>query len=204
MLEFFTILMNTPNDLDISREWITPSKIIQFFRIIFQTSTTKVFSYHRSFSEINFEYLQKQWIQWIILDTDDCIAQHHGDILPENKEIIEKLVTWWWKIAIFSNMKKNARYSELEKLWIQVITSAYAKPDPRGFEQSLIALWLKKEAVVCIWDNFLTDGWSINVWIAFIKVSPIRSDIQRSMNRRIQIAIQDGIDMIAKIRWHTL
>lgn len=206
MLQFQSFFHTmTPNlefiDTDVSREWITYSKIVHLFRLLFQSQTTKVLAYAKTFSDIDFAKLKASWIQAIILDVDDCIAPHHGEILPENKDIIEWLLKDF-KIVVFSNMKKSNRYEELEKLWIQIVTSPFAKPDARWFEQCLETLWTRAEQTVCIWDNYVTDGGCKNAGIEFIKVSPIQQDKHRSINRKVQIAFQSLVDKIAQKRWH--
>lgn len=160
---------------DISREWLTREKAEHFFRVLFSAKATKVLDWSPSFREIHFDTLFDFGKRGMILDVDECIAPHHWAILPENFAIIWELIRLWWKIVIFSNMKKSDRYRELEDLWIKVVTSSYAKPDARGFEECVGALAMDKWEIIMVWDNFLTDGWAIGVWIDFIKVDPIRT-----------------------------
>lgn len=194
--------MNTVPIPDTSREWITVHKLLHLIHIFLVPSSTKCFASVKYFHDIEFTKLKQAWYSWIILDIDDTIAPHHGEILQENIEIIKSLIWQGWSIVIFSNMKKTQRYHELENMRIQVVTSPFAKPDPRGFQDALKALQKEKKQTVVIWDNFLTDGGSMNSGISFIKVSPIRSDKKRGLSRKIQIAIQNVIDNIAHKRWH--
>ena len=107
----------------------------------------------------------------------------------------------WWKIVIFSNMKKSDRYKNLEALWIEVITSKYAKPDKRWFDECIDLIWIDKWKIVMIWDNFLTDGWAIQVWIDFIKIEPILTIWdKKSISRVVQIWMREIVDRIATIR----
>lgn len=194
--------MERMQQTDISREWMKFSKFIQFWRIFFQEEATRVLDSYSNFSKIDFNALSWKGKKAIILDVDDCIAAHHGDILGENLEIISQLQWHGWRICIFSNMKKTQRYQQLEELGIQVITSPYAKPDVRWFQDCLEHLWTLAQETVCIGDNYLTDGWSKQAEIDFIKIKPIRTDIQRSIKRKVQIAFQDLIDNIAQKRGH--
>jgi predicted HAD superfamily phosphohydrolase YqeG len=186
---------------DTSREWTTFAKIKHAFNLFFANKHIDSFNFVDRFSEIDFDELKNIWKKWIILDIDDCIAPHHGKILSENLNIIKELVANWWKIVVHSNMKKTSRYEELEKFWIQIITSLYAKPDKRWFEECLEALWLDADKVVMIWDNFITDGWSIEAWIDFIKVKPIEAiEKNKSLSRIVQIMMRDKVDEIIRTR----
>lgn len=197
---------------DISREWPTLAKITHTFNLFFANKHIDSLNFVDRFSEIDFDELRNIWKKWIILDIDDCIAPHHGEILPENLNIIKELVASGWKIVFYSNMKKTSRYEELEKLWIQVITSKYAKPDKRWFEECLDVLWLDAEKTIMIWDNFITDWWAIEAWIDFIKVKPIEAvEKNKSLSRIVQIMMRDKVDDIIRsrnnkylVQWHTV
>lgn len=187
-------------DSDISREWFTLEKWLHFFRVFFSNKATKVLDAYNNFQNLNIELLKQKWIKWIILDIDECVAPHHWNILPENYDKILELLNAWFKIVIFSNMKKSSRYEELEKLWIQVITSKYAKPDKRWFNECVEKLWLNNNEVVMIWDNYLTDWWSINAWISFIKIKPIDTkDSKKSLSRKWQLLFRQIVDKVAEI-----
>lgn len=190
---------------DISREWFTAEKWLHFLRVLFSRKATEVLDAYQRFEDIDFERLSILWKHWIILDIDECVAPHHGDILPENLAKIKELLEWWWKIVIFSNMKKSGRYRELEGLWVQVITSKYAKPDARWFEECGEKLWLSKEEVVMIGDNYLTDGGCKNAGIDFIKIKPIVTEDGASwIRRKLQIKFRSLIDSRAKNAHGTL
>lgn len=201
---FIKYNMNKSFDkIDISREGITGIKIIHFLRVIFNSEATKALNSYSTFHDIEFHRLWWSWKRGIILDVDECVAPHHGNILPQNLEMIKQLIWDGWKIVIFSNMKKSDRYEELESLWIKVITSKFAKPDPRGFLEAVFELWLTPEKILMVGDNFLTDGGSIQAWIDFIKIHPIETgDSSRKLWRSIQIQVRSLVDRIAKIRWN--
>lgn len=204
--------MKLKNQNDISREWFTLSKWIHFLRVMFSERATRVLWAYQKFSDIDFQVLMNNSKIWIILDIDECIAPHHWEILPENLEIIKNLVKKWFKIVVFSNMRKIERYEELEELWIKVVTSKYAKPDPRGFQDCLDALgWIDdnqkimSSQVIMIWDNYLTDWWCINAWISFIKIKPIETEeTHKSYWRRIQILTRNISDIVAQNVYGTL
>jgi uncharacterized protein len=188
---------------DISREGLTPQKLTHFLRVLLSTRATEVLGAYSVFSNIDFDELWAWWKRWIILDVDECIAPHHGDILPQNLEHIRNLIKKWWRIVIFSNMKKNGRYKELEEIWIKVITSAFAKPDKRWFLECAQSLQVPPHEIIMIGDNYLTDWGSRNAGIDFVKIKPVDTwDISPKVSRRIQITVRDLIDWLAKNRWN--
>jgi len=188
------------DEWDTNREWASWQKIFHFPRSLFSKKATDALEFVWKFSDIDFEALWESGKRWIILDVDECIAPHHGNILPENIEIIKQLIEKWWRIAIFSNMKKSDRYKELEQIGVVVITSRYSKPDYRWFQESKKKLMLVSDQVVMVGDNFLTDGWSIYAGIDFIKVEPIKTlETHRSLNRFIQVFCRDIVDRKAYI-----
>ena len=189
------------DNTDFNREGLTFSKIVHTFNVFFNKKYTEVLESVSVFCNINFDKLRDLWKKGIILDIDDCIAPHHWKIYRFNIEKIKELLSNEWKIIIFSNMKKSDRYEELEKLWIPVITSWFAKPDSRGYSECLDKLNLSNNEVVMIWDNFLTDWGSIWAWIDFIKVKPInRDNWKQSLWRKTQIIMRNFADKIAKVR----
>lgn len=184
---------------DKSREWLTVEKCEHFLRVLFSRKATEVLDAYQRFGDIDFERLAMLWKLWIILDVDECVAPHHGDILPVNLAKIRELLEGWWKIVIFSNMKKSGRYRELEELWVQVITSKYAKPDARWFEECVEKLWLSRGEVVMIGDNYLTDGGCKNAGIDFIKIKPIVTEGELSwIWRKVQVKSRALIDSRAE------
>lgn len=186
---------------DISREWLTREKVAHLLRVLFSAKATKVLDWSPSFREIHFDTLFEHGKRGMILDVDECIAPHHWDVTKENLSLIRILLQSGWKIVIFSNMKKSDRYRELEDLWIKVVTSSYAKPDARGFEECIGTLAMDKWEIIMVWDNFLTDGWAIGVWIDFIKVDPIRTNNDKvSVSRMVQKSFRWIVDMIARKR----
>lgn len=188
---------------DISREWLTFSKTIQFARVLFSKRATQVLDSVETFMDINFEELMLAGKTTIILDFDDCVAEHHWLICAKNFARIIQLQEAWWKIIINSNMKKSDRYDQLEELGIQVFTSKFAKPHRRNFEECLKKIGSTAEESIMIWDNFLTDWGSITAKISFIKVKPIpSSESQKSLPRKFQIFTRQIADRVAELRGH--
>lgn len=190
---------------DVSREWYTFHKGIQFFKTMFSRKFTDVLWAFHKFEDINFSKLQKLGIKWIIIDFDECVAEHHWELLPQNLEKIKWALNLWLKIIVYSNKEKTNRYEVLENMWIEVITSKYAKPNPRWFKECLEKLWFRADEVVMIWDNYITDGWCMTLGIHFIKVKPIDSpNAKKDFPRMFQIFTRHCVDFMAENLYWTL
>jgi|GEM_PF-2329738 len=172
--------------LDISREGVTWEKVAQLGRLFAPDNNQAVAKVDKfkNIDIVRLNELLKTNFKGVILDVDECVAPHHGEVLDENVNAIIKMISQGIKIVIFSNMKMSERYApliakvkEATGFEIQIITSNHAKPDPRGFEESVAALNLDEgEDVLMIGDNFLTDGGAIRAGIPFIKVKPISTE----------------------------
>ncbi|MGB2111451.1 MAG: hypothetical protein ACPHY8_06660 [Patescibacteria group bacterium] len=84
------------------------------------------------------------------MDIDECVAPHHGEILPQNLDKIIQLHNSGWKIIINSNMKKSDRYIRLEELGIPILISKYAKPHRKNFEMCLLITDSRPEETIMI------------------------------------------------------
>ena len=171
---------------DISREGVTNEKILQFGRLFLPKNNHAIAKVNKfanlDIAKIN-ELLGTNF-KGVILDVDECVSPHHEEVLEENIEAIIEMINQGIKIVIFSNMKMSGRYDpliakvkEATGFEMKIITSPYAKPDPRGFEECVEKLGLTEgEEALMIGDNFLTDGGSIRAGIPFVKVKPIKTE----------------------------
>lgn len=194
--------------LDRWREWFTIYKFMHFLKVIFLKKYTTMFARYNYFGDVDCSVLSEEWKKWIILDVDWCITYFHWQIIPENIDKIKEILDKWLNIVIFSNMKKTDRYNDIEKLWINVCTSNYPKPDPKWFLECVDMLWLTVNEVVMVWDNFMTDWWAIWCWIDFVKIDKVK------ISKDFKLTIFDNIlwklynmskmiwDVSAKIHWN--
>jgi len=178
---------------DISREGVTFEKVAQLGRLLVPDLNHAIAKVGRfaliDLARIN-ELLGTNF-RGVILDFDECVAPHHGEATEENEVALTEMVRQRIKLVIFSNMKASERYRALiaaileqTGYEIRVITSRYAKPDPRGFAECLEALELEEsEEAVMIGDNFVTDGGAISAGIPFIRVSPIKTEGEPILKR---------------------
>lgn len=186
---------------DKGREGLTWQKALQFARLFFVPSASHATAKVDRFEQIDLQAISKmigRKITGVILDVDDCIAPHHGEILPQNLVIIRDWVAAGVTDIVFSNMQKSDRYAPLEAMGIEVHTGEFSKPDRRGFEACLEKLGTERESTVMIGDNFATDGGAIQAKIPFIKVAPLtNSERKPSFKRRAQVAFRKVIDSIS-------
>ncbi len=186
---------------DKGREGLTRQKALQFARLFFVPSASHATAKVERFEQIDLQSISEmigRKIAGVILDVDDCIAPHHGEILPQNFDIIRNWVAEGVHVIIFSNMQKSDRYAPLESIGIEVHTGEFSKPDRRGFEACLEKLGTARESTVMIGDNFATDGGAIQAGIPFIKVAPLtNSERKPSFKRRAQVAFRKAIDGVS-------
>lgn len=186
---------------DISREGLTGEKLKQLGRL-FIPSLNHAIAKVSSFSVIDIARINELLgtnFRGVILDIDECVAPHHGEVLEENVEAIIDMVSDRVKLVIFSNMKASERYNPLIQAVkeatgydIRIITSRYAKPAPRGFEECVSELGLNDgEEALMIGDNFVTDGGAVKAGIPFVKVKPIKTPGEGAL-KKIRRSFQTG------------
>ncbi|PIR55176.1 hypothetical protein COU74_02110, partial [Candidatus Peregrinibacteria bacterium CG10_big_fil_rev_8_21_14_0_10_36_19] len=143
--------MNEIVQHDVSREGLSMAKVRQLGRL-FVPSLNHAIVKVNVFRNINVAKINELLgtnFRGIILDIDECVAPHHGEILPENVDAIMAMIADGVKLVIFSNMKASDRYNAvIERASrefgydIKVIMTPHGKPDERGFEASLKELKL--------------------------------------------------------------
>ena len=198
-MEYLKASKSTAISTDISREGLKLSKIAQLWRLFAPRNNHAIVKVSE-FRRINIQRINEligSNFKAVILDIDECVAPHHGEILPENIDHIAAMVGEGTKLVIYSNMKASDRYEPVvtrvksnHDYDIKIIMSPYAKPDIRGFAHCIDELNLEPdEDVLMIGDNFLTDGGSLQAGIAFAQVKPIRS-IGESIAKRLKRIFQ--------------
>jgi len=185
--------MNEIVQHDVSREGLSMAKVRQLGRL-FVPSLNHAIVKVNVFRNINVAKINELLgtnFRGIILDIDECVAPHHGEILPENVDAIMAMIADGVKLVIFSNMKASDRYNAvIERASrefgydIKVIMTPHGKPDERGFEASLKELKLAAdEQALMIGDNLVTDGGSISAGIPFVKVRPLQTPGESGFKR---------------------
>lgn len=188
---------------DQSREGPSVQKLFQLFKLLFPQHT-KTLARLKKFSDLNVKklnQLKNLEIKGLIIDVDDCIAKNHGEILPQNTEHLKKLLKEGYKIVLYSNAKKSARYEILPKE-IEVLTNLPAKPDIEGFKFACKKLGLPAKNVAMVGDNYITDAGSLQLKIPFIKVRPLQrkyDTIFMTIAMIVYNILREFYDIIARI-----
>ncbi len=188
---------------DQSREGPSVQKLFQLFKLLLPQHT-KTLARLKKFSDLNIKklnQLKNLEIKGLIIDVDDCIAKNHGEILPQNAEHLKKLLNEGFKIVLYSNAKKSARYEILPKE-IEVLTNLPAKPDIEGFKFACKKLDLPAKNVAMVGDNYITDAGSLQLKIPFIKVRPLQrkyDTIVMTIAMTIYNILREFYDIIARI-----
>lgn len=112
--------------------------------------------YVKDIYSINYEKLKKQGIKCLLFDLDNTLVEPHTK-MPHKKlySFFERLKKDF-KVIIFSNSRKKRLLPFKEKLDVEVNYSSM-KPLPFSFYKILKKYQLKKEEVVLIGDQLLTD-----------------------------------------------
>jgi len=166
---------------DINREGLTWPKLLQPVRLLYPANNYACVKV-RKFTDIVVQQINELFgidIRGVILDIDECVAPHHGEIAPENVQAIIEMTAAGIKVKIFSNMKESDRYDALIKTTqgkVSVHKSRYAKPDHRGFMECCDNMNLPVKNVLMIGDNLMTDGGAVRAGIALALVQPYPTD----------------------------
>jgi HAD superfamily phosphatase (TIGR01668 family) len=174
------------NKNDVSREGLTWDKALQPARLLVSNLNYALVKVSE-FTKINIEKINEEMgtnIKAIILDVDECVAPHHGDILEKNIRHIEEMCKLGIKIIIFSNMKDNGRYQSISNL-VEVHSTPHAKPGMEGFKECCEKLELNPEEVLMIGDNPMTDGGARRLNINLALVNPVYSPEAKLKGSRI-------------------
>lgn len=173
--------MTLDTSKDKSREGPTFQKFVVWPTKLLLPQNNFAIAKFQRFAQVNITAINEALgtdFQGFILDVDECIAEHHGPILPENLVHAVAMVESGLRGCISSNMKASDRYQPLIDATsgqVEVVMSPYAKPDPRNTVESCDALGLPPEKVVMIGDNPMTDGGAVQAGVSFIRIDPVET-----------------------------
>ena len=125
-------------------------------------------------SKIPFVLLERDNIHGLIFDVDNTLTKMGSGITKENYEWLIEAKKLGYKICLLSN---TINMKKIKKIMIDLdINGLYfaKKPSVKGYEMALNILDLKKEEVIMIGDQLLTDILGANKFgIKSILVKPI-------------------------------
>lgn len=125
-------------------------------------------------SKIPFVLLERDNIHGLIFDVDNTLTKMGSGITKENYDWIKEAKKLGYKICLLSN---TINMRKIKKIMVDLdINGLYfaRKPNVKGYEMALNILDLKKDEVVMIGDQLLTDILGANKFgIKSILVKPI-------------------------------
>ena len=125
-------------------------------------------------SKIPFVLLERDNIHGLIFDVDNTLTKMGSGITKENYDWLKEAKKLGYRICLLSN---SINTKKIKKIMVDLdINGLYfaRKPSIKGYEMALSILDLKKEEVIMIGDQLLTDVFGANRFgIKSILVKPI-------------------------------
>lgn len=132
-------------------------------------------------TDITVSLLQKYNIDSLILDVDNTLSTHHGQILTDGlEEWLEKMRDSGIKLTILSNSKAKRVEPFAKKIGLDYISMGL-KPLPFGYLRAVKALGSKRKNTAIVGDQIFTDiigGNTVGVntvWLTPIEPEPMLS-----------------------------
>ena len=108
-------------------------------------------------TDITCEILNKYNITALILDVDNTLSTHHGQILTDGlAEWLDEMKKCGIKLTVLSNSKRKRVEPFAQKIGLDFI-SLGLKPLPFGYLRALRALSVKKKNAAIVGDQIFTD-----------------------------------------------
>ena len=140
-------------------------------------------------TDINLDILKKYNLKALILDVDNTLSTHHGQILTEGLENwLVYMKENGIKLTVLSNSNKNRVKPFAEKIGLDFI-SLGLKPLPFGFVRAIKALGTKRKETAIVGDQIFTDILGGNfVGLKTILLTPIKPEtsLRFRMKRKVE------------------
>lgn len=143
-------------------------------------------------TDINIKLLNKYGIKALILDVDNTLSTHHGEVLTEGlKDWLKIMQKNGIKLVILSNSKQRRVEPFAEKINLPFISMGL-KPLPFKFSSALKLLGTKRRETAIVGDQIFTDTLGGNLYgITTILLDPIKLESSKSFKfkRKIERAV---------------
>ncbi len=140
-------------------------------------------------TDISVDLLNKYNINSLILDVDNTLSTHHGQVLTDGLEDWLKLMRQNnIKLTILSNSTKKRLEPFAKKIGLDYI-SLGLKPLPFGYLRALKALGSKRKKTAIVGDQIFTDTLGGNiVGLNTILLTPIKPEtsLRFRMKRKVE------------------
>lgn len=149
-------------------------------------------------TDITIEILNKYGIKALILDVDNTLSTHHGQVLTDGLlEWLELMRKNGIKMTVLSNSKEKRLIPFAEKIGLDFI-SLGLKPLPFGYWRALKRLGTSKKETAIVGDQLFTDIIGGNcVGVTTVLLTPIKLEssfsfrfkrkIERFLIRKLKI-----------------
>ncbi len=140
-------------------------------------------------TDITIDILNKYGIKALILDVDNTLSTHHGQVLTEGlPEWLELMRQNGIKMTVLSNSNSKRLTPFAQKIGLDFI-SLGLKPLPFGYLRALKRLGTNKKETAIVGDQLFTDTMGGNfVGVVTILLTPIKpeSSLRFRMKRRVE------------------
>ena len=140
-------------------------------------------------TDITLELLKQYNITSLILDVDNTLSTHHGQVLTEGlREWLKKMNENGIKMTVLSNSNAKRLEPFAKKIGLQYI-SLGLKPLPFGYLRALKRLGSKKNNTAIVGDQIFTDVLGGNaVGLKTVLLTPIKPEtsLRFRMKRKVE------------------
>ena len=139
-------------------------------------------------TDISAELLAKYGIKALILDVDNTLSTHHGEVLTEGLEAwLDRMLKNGVKLIILSNSKQRRVEPFAEKINLPFISMGL-KPLPFKFSSALKLLGTKRRETAIVGDQIFTDTLGGNLYgVTTILLDPIKLESSKSFKFKRKI-----------------
>ncbi len=150
-------------------------------------------------TDITLEILKKYNLTALILDVDNTLSTHHGQILTDGlAEWLAYMQENGINLMVLSNSKEARVKPFAEKIGLNYI-SLGLKPLPSGFIRAIKALGIKRKNIAIVGDQIFTDVLGGNiVGLKTILLTPIK--LETTWGFRFKRKIERLVFKIYKIK----
>lgn len=140
-------------------------------------------------TDISIEILNKYGIKALILDVDNTLSTHHGQVLTDGlPEWLDLMRQNGIKMTVLSNSKAKRLIPFAEKIGLDFI-SLGLKPLPFGYWRALKKLGTAKKETAIVGDQLFTDILGGNlVGVKTVLLTPIKleTSLRFRMKRKVE------------------
>ncbi len=153
----------------------------------------------KKITDISIELLKKLKVSALLLDVDNTLSTHHGEVLTEGLvEWINNMQQNGIKLLVLSNSKERFVKPIADKIALDYVSSGH-KPLPNGFLRGISRLNVNAENAAVVGDQIFTDVLGGNaVRLKTILLTPIK--LEDKLGFRIKRTLEKAVFKIHNIK----